>query len=94
MIYLSHACHKHVVPWGTNIDINAKKYQKSRLFRKANDRFTLTYNINTFKYFYQWLYQQKINRLSDDKLVLKGLFISCINEEAHKEEFPLYVLTS
>lgn len=101
MIYLSHARHKHVHNLGINFDQYAKENQKlivlscTMKFKnslKANDQFSVSSKIGASEYPYQWVYNQEIKRLSDNKIILKAIFTStCVNENATDEEEKLYV---
>lgn len=101
MIYLSHARHKHVHHLGINFDQYAKDNLKlivlscTMKFKnslKANDQFTVSSSIGASEYPYQWVYNQDIKRLSDNKIILKAIFTStCVNENAAAEEDKLYI---
>lgn len=101
MIYLSHARHKHVHELGVNFDQYAKENQKlivlscTMKFKnslKANDEFSVSSSIGASEYPYQWVYNQDIKRLSDNKVILKAIFTStCVNENATEDEDKLYI---
>ena len=101
MIYLAHARHKHVHNLGINFDEYTKKRQllvvlgctmKFKNSLKGNDQFSVSSSIGVSEYPYQWVYNQDIRRISDNKIILKAIFTStCINENATDEEEKLYI---